>query len=1174
MKASRATTLLAIARRVAVAALTLLAIIVLTYVALALARGDGMGEALQRAATQTPRYLLRLAQRDFGMTEAGSLTLAPVAVSGVVREAIPRSVALLLISLLFAALLGVPLGMIAVRWRDGPRSVLVLLLSLMGISMPSFFAIILLQRLVLNWRDLTGQLLVPVGGFGWDAHIVLPALVLAARPIAQLARVTALSLQEVLAQDYVRVAHAKGLTPIAVLVRHVLRNTLIPILTTLGVSLRFSLSSLPVVETFFGWNGAGVLLLKSIGRQDDDLTLPLVLALGALFVLVNLLLEGSYRRINPRLQASATTTRPERRSLQRRLTTLWAALRDALRDNPLRRWWVQRRQEPSPNPFRDLLQAEGRHRDEAITLPSRDPRWRRWRGLFNLPLLLGGVLVIGFAVLFFFGPALAPRSPYALFTLDIQGTTFQRPPLAPQPRFPWGTDALGRDILSLVMTGTQQTLTLALLAVAARLLVGSVLGAIAGWWRGGWLDRLIGGTAEVIAAFPTLLLAMLLILALGIRQGMMPFIVAFCVVGWGEIMQFVRSETIAMRPQPWIESARAVGLTTPRILLRHIFPNLLPALIALAALEMGAVLMLLGELGFLSIFIGGGVYYTDMGLFADIPEWGSLLADARHRVFGAPWMVFYPGAVFFVAILSFNLFGEGLRRLSDKGRFHAGLFFNRYTLIALLLVALAVGWLRDNTGAVATYKQQASVVDGAQALAVAEALSAPALQSRALGSEGMRRAAAQIAAEFEALGLQAAGESLGYFQSQSRDYLALDGVPTMTINDGGPPLIHREDFALYPAPVQSGGSGSGPVRVVALADSDADPSSDWRRYRTALSDVDSADEVLLVLTEADMEYALFAPRQAILVVEEPSAVARQYSYSPLTPMQQFSLDVGEGTPIFQIRRETADRFLAGSGETVASLRAKREGLEGDEVLTFSTGVETALSALAHVEKSEVANVIGHLPGNREDLNQRTVLVLAPYDSPPLVPGEPPTPAANDNGSGVALMLEIVRALQASDYNAHRTFLFIAYSGEGWQNGQAAIDPDVDKFLQARQGFDTLEIEAVVFLRGLGAGDGNGLTLSSAGGVRLTELVERSARRMGVGSQRTSEALNISLIYDERAQYGGGGDRYPTVRPHWQGWEQAARTPADTLDSLSADKLEQAGEAIAMALIALGRELDY
>ncbi|MCB9171509.1 MAG: hypothetical protein H6637_01135 [Ardenticatenales bacterium] len=100
---------------------------------------------------------------------------------------------------------------------------------------------------------------------------------------------------------------------------------------------------------------------------------------------------------------------------------------------------------------------------------------------------------------------------------------------------------------------------------------------------------------------------------------------------------------------------------------------------------------------------------------------------------------------------------RGLRRLSDKGRFHAGLFFNRYTLIALLLVALAVGWLRDNTGAVATHKQQASVVDGAQALAVAEALSAPALQSRALGSEGMWRAAAQIAAEFEALGLQAAG---------------------------------------------------------------------------------------------------------------------------------------------------------------------------------------------------------------------------------------------------------------------------------------------------------------------------------------------------------------------------------------------------------------------------------
>ena len=113
------------------------------------------------------------------------------------------------------------------------------------------------------------------------------------------------------------------------------------------------------------------------------------------------------------------------------------------------------------------------------------------------------------------------------------------------------------------VAGARQTLTLAGMAVAARTIVGVLLGAIAGWTQGSLVDRAVLGAAEVIAAFPTLLLAMTLILALGIRRGMLPFVVALCFVGWGEIMQYVRGQVIAIRTQPYIESAVAVGARTP-----------------------------------------------------------------------------------------------------------------------------------------------------------------------------------------------------------------------------------------------------------------------------------------------------------------------------------------------------------------------------------------------------------------------------------------------------------------------------------------------------------------------------------------------------------------------------------------------------------------------------------
>ena len=228
-----------------------------------------------------------------------------VPVASLAFDAYRNSMGLLAVAFCIAAFAGPTAGVIAARTDGSALSLGVMALTLLGVSLPSFFAALALQVAEITFYSRTGVRLVPVGGFGWDAHLVLPALVLAARPVAQLARITHSSLTEVAGQDYVLTARAKGLPRSQVWSDHIVPNALVPILTAAGISLRFSLGSLPVVEYFFGWPGMGATLLSAVRARQTNLVIALALALGLTFMCINLLLETVYRRIDPRLRSSA-----------------------------------------------------------------------------------------------------------------------------------------------------------------------------------------------------------------------------------------------------------------------------------------------------------------------------------------------------------------------------------------------------------------------------------------------------------------------------------------------------------------------------------------------------------------------------------------------------------------------------------------------------------------------------------------------------------------------------------------------------------------------------------------------------------------------------------------------------------------------------------------------------
>ncbi|MHB0877051.1 MAG: ABC transporter permease subunit [Anaerolineae bacterium] len=1163
------------ARRLAVGLLVLLAVLYITHVGLALSQGAPPATTLGEAARASVAYLGRLLHGDLGLSAAGSVTLLPRPVAEVLRETVVRTLGLLAVAISLAALVGVGLGLAAAVRRGSAWSLPILLASIVGVSLPSFLLALVLQLLLLGLARLAGRSLLPVGGFGWDGHVILPALVLAARPIAQITRVTFVSVSEALTQDYVATARGKGVPGRLVLTRHVLRNVAVPVLTTVGVSLRFALSSLPVVELFFGWPGAGLTLLKAISRQDANLTVALVLALATLFILVNLLLEVLYRLVDPRLRQAAAAPRPIRSASPfAGFGALLAEVRDTLGSLPL----VGRLLHPRRS---DALPRLGPAAATPSPAEATRPRASVRSFLSNTPLAIGTVLVAGIALIYLVGPHLAPHSPYTTINIEFANGTFVAPPFAPGAEYPLGTDMLGRDLLSLILAGTQQTLTLVLVAVAVRLLVGSVLGAVAGWLSGSRVDRALLTLVEVFAAYPALLLAMTFVLAVGIRKGMSAFVVALCFVGWGEVMQFVRAQLMSIRPRQYVEAALATGVRAPRILLRHVLPNLLPSLISLAALEMGSVLMLLGELGFVGIFIGGGAFVETriddpLYHYSDVPEWGSLLSSVRAYARSYTWTAVYPALAFFIAILGFNLFGEGLRRRVEEHGLDLSRLVNRYTVAAALMLVLGAAWLRDNTGAVAFYRQQAAAFSGEQALVHATALTDPALMGRALGTAGMDATADYVAQQFEALGLQPGGEDFTYFQTRPRAYSLLTGVPALTLDDGQAPPLYRQDYREYFAGYRTAGSVAGPVRFVATGPLTARGNvyGGIQDY-VALSGVDYTGEILLVLSEADANKLSLVPAAGVLIVtQDTSTFGRNYTLSPAT-RTYWSVSGTESEdawrPAMYVSEALADRILAPTGQTVAKLRRLAAGLGQDELASLPTGANVSLDIPSTVQEVSTRQVVGHLPGQSEEWDGRLVVVLAQYDTPPPTPDGIQYPGANDDASGVAVMLEAIRVLQQTEYEPYRTLLFIAYSGEGLEKGRPMSEPEVAEFLKAKYGFSSaFEIDAVVRLRGLGAGSGEGLAISAGGNQRLAGVFEAAARRMGVGIGRERETMDLGIVFEE-ADFVSGGQEAPSLRLTWNGWQATARLPEDALSSLSAEKLEQAGRTLALALMVIGRD---
>jgi peptide/nickel transport system permease protein len=1166
-----------------------LVIVFLTFFSLRMAQAGQAGQSLDLARgvsdafQESLQYLGGILHGDLGSyrSSVGLFYWTDVErpLGEAVRRTMDRSLVLLLLSMVLGAVIGVPLGLAAALVRHRRSSLVFLAAAIVGVSTPSFFLALLLQILEITFYRRTGVALFPVGGFGWDNHIVLPALVLAARPIAQVSRVSFVALAEVLDADYIRTAHAKGLSLSQVLSRHALRNAGVPILTALGTSLRFSLSSLPVVEVIFQWGGMGDLLLQAIRNQDVNLAATLILILGIFFVLVHVALDLIYRWIDPRMREQKSGLRVQR-SWVDMLSGSWSSLReipDKL-ESIIPGMSKERKKElarhvPRPESSQPISQEERQH-DAKI----KQERRRAWiqSTAGSLPFALGAVILVALLITVVVGQQIAPYSPYSPTTsLTTESGELAFAPFRPSAQFLLGTDAQGRDILTLLLYGARRTLSLAFFAVVARVLLGTVLGALSGWFPDSLLDRALTGMTQVIAAFPSLLLAMVLIYAFGIRQGLWVFALALSLIGWGEVSQFVRGQVMHIREQDYIEGALATGLGDVQLLARHVLPNLVPSLVILACLEMGGVLMILGELGFIGVFIGGGwrtVSATDSLLtYFDVPEWGVMLSATWRTFRSYPWMTFFPALAFTLAILGFNLFGEGLRRLTERLTLTMHRIINRYTIAAALGLGALLLLAAEGTRSWPQFTTGASRFDAERAMADIRYLSSPELAGRGVDTPELDAAGDYIAEQFAALGLQPAGAmvegKLTYFTRSGVEYRSLESEPSLELLDRSGqvllPLTYRNDYAEMPDATSTLRDYKGEVICVCLS---PDSRTGWpESMEVGVGEVRNA---VILLPSGGLPYAVsnLALHGAVLVVayDDDYITRRQLPASSQLTGPWYS---SSSPPIFYISPQVADAILSSAGYSLDQVLQRQDRLQPGEGFALRTGVEASVDiAISAPKISSPRNIQAYIPGSDDALDNELVMVLAHYDGQGRDLDGTLYPGANDNASGVAIMLEVARVLKEADYQPRRTIMYVA-----WAGGELYRPPDFWGMLRERPGFlESYRIAAAIDLRVLGEGAGDTLLLDRGSSNRLIEALQQAARRSKVSASTLGEG-----------PYGVYGSLYqaperkiPYVFLTWDGSGDNVHRPEDTIESIQPGRLGDAGRVVALAVMYLGHEKEY
>ena len=652
-----------------------------------------------------------------------------------------------LLAFAVAVLTALPLGIFSSvkhnRWEDH----WIRLFALFGSAVPIFwFALILKYFLAFQWGDATqlplgyrydailwdledpieqrtGLLLVDALLAGsWihfkDAlmHMLLPATTLAYASMATTIRLMRGSMLDVLEQDYVRTARAKGLPEHKVVVNHAARNAMIPTVTLLGLAFGGLLNGSVLTETVWQWPGLGLWAITAMRNLDTAAILGYTLFAGMLYVLANLVVDVAYAWLDPRVELSGDVGLAEwviagmaillvgvtwisvDLGLGLGKLLLYALLLGALaglgwrlrRDRAdflAQLWeylWVPLLAGGTVlavlGIFRGyatemvllfvlflLVRLALNWRDFVAEIPPRRAELQRMAyQLRRNPLaLLGLFIALAILLVALMAPFLAPLEPgqrdadrmveHFEFNHDLQPPCYWSctGERGEADGYILGSTSKGYDIWYGIIWGSRTSLDVALKVVISGTFIAVVLGVISGYY-GGRVDEIMMRITDVFLAIPGLILA-LAIVAVTNNPSIEYLMYALIIVWWPGFTRIVRAQALTVRNLPYVEAARAAGASDFRIIFRHVLPNCLTPVVIAATMDMGSIVLVLAGLGFLGF--GGG---------PDLAEWGKLVGYGQeHLLAGDWWAFFFPGLAIALWAMAFYLLGDGLRDILD-----------------------------------------------------------------------------------------------------------------------------------------------------------------------------------------------------------------------------------------------------------------------------------------------------------------------------------------------------------------------------------------------------------------------------------------------------------------------------------------------------------------------------
>jgi hypothetical protein len=544
-----------------------------------------------------------------------------------------------------------------------------------------------------------------------------------------------------------------------------------------------------------------------------------------------------------------------------------------------------------------------------------------------------------------------------------------------------------------------------------------------------------------------------------------------------------------------------------------------------------------------------------------------LIANVRNWWRTYPWMALYPGGAFFLSIMAFNVLGEGLRRFLDESQANLSRLFNRYTFASGVAVVVALTLLFQASTPLGQYRSEGLKFDPQRVMRDIEVLSSLEYQGRETGTPGAGLAANYIAKRMEENGLLPSGDGQTYLQTLLRPRRHLTEIPQLALvgeNDASDlQFTYRQDFAEL-----AGSKRYGEIQAV-IAGIAFGPliNETGERDPYGLLNTEARDHILIVRCE-DFEKINGVSVSGILIVaDEHFSVERKDLYPAEISSTQRLRDV----PTMVISPKLAEQLLATTGSSLSTLQEMGSGLGVNQSVLTGAGATVKITINAQLfedySNENYINVIGGIPGEGvlSGAQNQVIMVSAYYDGLGIGSDGQFYPGANDNASGVAVMLELARLMTASAYKPEKSMLFVA-----WAGGERSEGLSVVNVMNARPGANQLTVEVVFELSGVGYGTGDSIALGEVSSYRLVKLFQSAAGKYNDATTTRGRGPH----YGNEASLGFGDRSALTLSVSWDGSDALAHTPRDVPALIDPEKLLRVGRSSLLTLMVLARETTY